>query len=237
MCAAEPASPGIPTRVLIVTALPEELRAFRARPLPPGVIAAATGDGPRKAARAAGALFARHRPSLLTGAGIAGALSRDLEVGDLVVGYRVLDAAGEAPPPDAGLAARAAAKPGARQATLLSVDRPVVARAEKAAWAATLGVGSAAVDMESAAWARVAAAHKIPCLILRAVSDTADEELPGYLLACMDEDGGIRRSAVALHALAHPGSIPALVRMRRRVAACSATLADFVATFVSELPE
>ena len=235
MCGAEAGNPGIPTRVLIITALPEELGAFLGRPLPPGVIAAATGDGPRKAARVAAALCARYRPSLLIGAGVAGALSRDLEVCDLVVAYRVLDEAGEAPPPHAVLVVRAAAKPGARQATLLSVDRPVTARSEKAALAAKLGVGSAAVDMESAAWARAAAAHEIPCLIIRAVSDTADEELPGYLSACMDEDGGIRRSAVALSALAHPGSIPALLRMRRRVAACSAILADFVATFASEL--
>jgi adenosylhomocysteine nucleosidase len=235
MCAAEAGGPGVPTRVLIVTALPEELGAFLGRPLPPGVIAAATGDGPRKAARAAAALCARYRPNLLVGAGVAGALSRDLQVGDIVVAYRVLDATGEMSPPRAALVVRAAVKPGARQGTLLSVERPLVARTEKAAWAAKLGVGSAAVDMESAAWARAATAHKIPWLIIRAVSDTADEELPGYLSVCMDGDGGIRRSAVVLHALAHPGSIPALLRMRRRVVACSAILADFVAQFVSEL--
>jgi adenosylhomocysteine nucleosidase len=228
--------PENPARVLILTALPEELGAFIGRRLPPAVIAAATGDGPRKAARIAAVLCARYRPALLIGVGVAGALTPDLTVGDLVVAYRVLDAAGETTPPHAVLVVRAAAKPGARQGTLLSVDRPVVTAAGKAAWAGKLGVGSAAVDMESAAWARAAAAHDIPCLIIRAVSDTSAEELPGYLTECMDEDGGMRRSAVAMRALAHPGSIPALLRMRRRVADCSQRLAAFVEQFVWEGP-
>ena len=85
--------------------------------------------------------------------------------------------------------------PGARSGTLVTVDRPLVAAAEKAAWAARIGDGSAAVDMESAAWARAAAARGIPYIVVRAVSDAADEELPGYLSRCMDADGGIRRSA------------------------------------------
>jgi hypothetical protein len=89
--------------------------------------------------------------------------------------------------------------------------------------------------MESAAWARAAAAHDIPFLIIRAVSDTSAEELPGYLAECMDRDGGIRRSAVALRALAHPGSIPTLLRMRRRVADCSQRLAAFVEHFAGEV--
>jgi adenosylhomocysteine nucleosidase len=222
-------------RILIVTAIREEFAAFVGRPLPPGVLVAATGEGPRQAARAAAALCSRYRPSLLIGAGVAGALTPDLSVGDLVVAYRVIDADGETPWPNAVLVVSAAAKPGARQGTLLSVDRPVVAAAEKAAWAARVGPSPVAVDMESAAWARAAATHDIPFLIIRIVSDAAGEDLPGYLSECMDEEGGIRRSAVVLRALAHPGSIPTLFRMRRRVAECADRLADFVTRFAAEV--
>ena len=225
---------GAPVRVLILTAIREELAAFTGRRLPPGVIAAATGDGPQNAGRVASLLCERYRPALLIGAGVAGALTPDLGVGDLVVAFRVLDADGETPPPHAVLVVRAAAKPGARQATLLSVERPVVTAAGKAACASRLGVGSAAVDMESAAWARAAAAFEVPYLIVRAVSDAADDELPGYLAECMDRNGGIRRSAVALRALANPGSIPTLLRMRHRVADCSQRLACFIEHFVAE---
>jgi adenosylhomocysteine nucleosidase len=221
-------------RVLIVTAIPEELAAFTRRRLPSGVFVAATGDGPRQAARAAAALCSRYRPSLLIGAGVAGALTPDLAVGDLVVAYRLIDRDGETPGPDAVLVVAAAAKPGARQATLLSVDRPLVAAAEKAAWAVQVGPPPAAVDMESAAWARAASALGIPFLIILAVSDTAGEDLPGYLSRCMNAEGGIRRSAVARAALAHPGSIPTLLRMRERVAECADRVADFVARFAAE---
>ncbi len=223
-----------PARALVLTAIREELAAFAGRRLPAGVVAASTGDGPRNAARAAAELCARHKPALVVGAGVAGGLTPDLSIGDLVVAERVLDAAGQTPPPDAALTDRAAVRPGARRGALLSVDHPVVAAAEKAALAARVGSSTAAVDMESAAWARAAAAAGIPFVILRAVSDAADEELPGYLSRCMDEQGGIRRSAVAFRALAHPGSIPGLLRMRRRVAECSALLANFVVQFLAE---
>lgn len=222
-------------RILIVTAIPEELGAFAGRTLPPGVLVAATGDGPVRAARGAAALCARHRPSLLIGAGVAGALTADLGIGDLVVAHRVVDRDGETPWPNGVLVVQAAAKPGARQGTLVSVDRPVVSAAEKAALAERFGPPPAAVDMESAAWARAASAAGIPFLIVRIVSDASDEELPGYLSGCMDGEGGIRRSAVALAALTHPRSIPALWRMRARVTDCAGRVAAFVASLAAEI--
>ena len=88
------------------------------------------------------------------------------------------------------------------------------AHAAREAGAAKAG-SPAAVDMESAAWARACAEAGVPYLILRAISDTADEDLPGYLAGCMDAQGSIRRAGVASGALRHPGSIPALLRMRR----------------------
>ncbi len=221
-------------RVLVLTAMSEELGAFRGRRLPAGVVAAATGDGPRRAARAAAALLARHRPSYVIGAGVAGALTLDLGVGDIVVAHRIFDARGQAPASHDPLVARAAAKPGIRRGTLLSVDRPLVSASAKADWASRIGQPLAAVDMESASWARAAAAAGVPFVIVRAVSDGAEEELPGYLSECMDQDGGIRRAAVALRALARPATIPALLSMRRRVREASDRLAAFVAVLLEE---
>ena len=156
------------------------------------MVIAATGVGPRNAARAADPLCAEARPELLVGAGVAGALSEDLGVGDIFVARRVLDAAGDAPPPDPQLTARASAMPGSRTGTLVSVERPLVTVSEKAVWGAQVDA-PAAVDMESAAWARAAAEHGIPYVVIRAVSDGARDELPGYLSRCMDRHGGIRR--------------------------------------------
>ena len=231
MCAASAGG----ARILIVTAIPEERAAFAGLRLPPGVVVASSGDGPRRAARVTAALCERYRPQLLLGAGVAGALTADLAPGDFVVGHRILDGVGETPWPNGVLVVAAAAKPGARQGTLVTVDRPLVSASEKAEWAGRAGPPPAAVDMESAGWARAAAAKEIPFLVIRCVSDTAEEELPGYLSRCMDSEGGIRRSAVALAALAHPGSISTLLRMRRRVADCAERLAEFAVHFASEV--
>jgi adenosylhomocysteine nucleosidase len=236
--------------LLVLTAIREEReaieRALADAGLPTRVME--TGDGGVRAVRAARKAIAAARPAAIVGAGVAGALSDDLAAGEIVVSVRVLDAAEEAPPPDPGLVARALALPGLRGGTLLSVVRPALSaeqkkallvRAESAetAGAATHGAaGPACVDMESAAWARAAAAAGAPYVILRAVSDTAEEELPRYLAHCMDGEGSIRRAAVARRALLHPGSIPALLRMRRRVAECSSSLGAAVAALAASLP-
>ncbi|HWZ85602.1 MAG TPA: hypothetical protein VN032_05330 [Thermoanaerobaculia bacterium] len=233
--------------VAIVTAIPEELDAIlvRARDVRRdargffvgrlgsiGVVLAATGDGAVRAGRGAAALCDAHHPRVLVGMGVAGALSDDLSVFDIVAARHVRDASAEAPPPDAALLARALAIPGAREATLVTSAGPVVSPAAKAALAAAAGSATAAVDMESAAWARAAADRQIPYAILRIISDGPHEDLPGYLPDCMDAEGSIRRAAVALRAIARPWSIPRLVAMRDRVREATARLAAFVEHFV-----
>jgi hypothetical protein len=88
--------------------------------------------------------------------------------------------------------------------------------------------------MESAAWAREAAARGVPYAILRVVSDGADEELPGYIAHCIDSEGGIHRGKVAFAALARPASIPVLWSMRGRVREASSRLAAFVEHYVGQ---
>jgi len=217
---------------LVLTAIPEE-RSVIARRLSGAAVVVATGDGPRRAARGAADAIERHRPKVLFGAGVAGALTPGLAVGDILVSARVLDAGGEAPPPSRKLLEAVLAATGARAGTLLTLDRPAVSAAEKAGLAASTGA-PAACDMESAAWARAAAAAGIPYVVLRAVSDTADEDLPRYLARCMNAGGGISRAAVAMQALRHPATIPDLLRMRRRVGACGERLGHALQAVVGE---
>ncbi|MGH9367210.1 MAG: hypothetical protein ACRD3M_06020 [Thermoanaerobaculia bacterium] len=225
-----PAAEGGP--VAIVTALEEEFDAItgHARDVRFGrdlvadasigrteVVIARTGDGAQRAARGAAALCDARRPSALIGAGVAGALSRDLAIGEILVSRRIRDARGEAPASDARLLARAVAS-GATEATLVTADRPVTSASGRAELLRSLGQPTpSAVDMESAGWARAAAARGIPYIVVRAVSDGAEEELPEYLARCVGEDGSVRRAAALLHALARPATIMTLLRMRSRV--------------------
>lgn len=237
--------------VAIVTALPEELapilrRAHRVERAGRGrvyqgffggvpAVFAATGDGPLRAQRAASDLCRVFAPSALYGAGIAGALSASLRAFDLVVARRVRDGRAESPTPDAELLARARATGDPAVGLLLTVDRPVVDPRQRAALAAALAPEEpAAVDMESAGWARAAAAHGVPYAIVRAISETASEELPELLTRCVGPDGSIRRTSVVARALARPVAFPALLAMRRRLVHGAEKLAAFLDRLLSE---
>jgi nucleoside phosphorylase len=196
---------------------------------------AVTGDGPARAERAAAAICSAFQPSALFGLGIAGALSLSLKASDLVVARRVRDGRSEAPAPDAELLSRVRLAGDPAAVLLLTVDRPVTDPGRKAALAAALaGEEPVAVDMESAGWARAAAAANVPYAMIRSISDTASEELPEYLARCVGREGGVLRGAVAIRALAHPSSIPVLLEMRRRLAHGADKLAAFLERLLTE---
>ncbi|HXO18567.1 MAG TPA: hypothetical protein VOA87_01450 [Thermoanaerobaculia bacterium] len=243
--------------ILIVAPLDRELRALRAalaapragRPLPGGgprlvrgrlagvpVAVAATGDGPRAAARGLSALLAALRPAppAIFVLGVAGGLSPGLAAGDLLAAERVLDGDGDAPPPDAAWLARALATGRAQRGTAVSADRILVGRREKEKLVRSLGTVSAAiVDLESAAYGRAAAAAGIPYLVLRAVLDRADEDLPLDFNRCRTAAGGVSDARVVGRALLRPRVLPALLDLDRRLALGSRRLAELAAEILA----
>ena len=87
--------------------------------------------------------------------------------------------------------------------------------------------------MESAAWAKEAAARGIPYIVVRAVSDAVGDELPEFLTDSVGPDGSIRRAEVARRALVRPSSWGTLLRMRRRLLDCSDALGAFLARMLA----
>ena len=73
--------------------------------------------------------------------------------------------------------------------------------------------GAVAVDLESAAVARVAQRHGLPFAILRAICDPASRDLPSAALAALDAEGRIGAWRVGTAVLARPWQIPALIRL------------------------
>lgn len=197
------------------------------------IVVAWTGDGARCAGDGLRALLAAMPVRRLLVVGVAGGLSPGLEPGAVVAVSRVVDAAGEAPPPDssaipgaddpdasAGLSAVSAT------GTLYSHARIAVTREEKAALWDEIGRPSvAAVDLETATFGRVAHEHGVPYTVLRAVSDTAGETLPVDFNRMLDEQGRVRQGRVAWWAVCHPWAIPRLANLGRRVNACASQLA------------
>jgi nucleoside phosphorylase len=219
--------------VAILAALPEELEGIRrAVSESHEVVLGCTGDGPKRAGSGAATFLERHKPSALIGAGLAGALTPELAVGELVASRRVRFQVGDAATPDPRLLERAIAA-GARAVTLVTVDRPIVSAAARATLAGSAAGEAMAADMESAAWAREAAARGIPYLVVRAISDAADEDLPAFFTETVGTDGSIRRGEVARRALLEPSSWGTLLRMRRRLHDCSESLGAFLARMLA----
>jgi adenosylhomocysteine nucleosidase len=164
--------------------------------------------------------------------GVAGGLSPRLEAGSLFVADELRLHGVAIPPPDAALLARARQTGSPVSGTLLTtdeiVDRPDKKEALRQAHAAGT---TSAVDMESAYLGRFAAEHRIPYLVVRAISDTSAETIPPFLDRCRTPDGAFDGRRVTRYALSHPWVIPTLLHLRSRVRRCARALATFVARF------
>ena len=196
-----------------------------------------TGEGRRLATAGATAAFERHRPVRALVLGVAGALSPTLPREAIVVARSVRDGAQDGASTDARWLEQALRVPGVRPGIAVSTERILHGADEKSRAGRMLsGEEPATVDLESAALVEAAARFGIPCLVLRAVCDAAEDDLPLDFERCRDESGAIRRLAVLRQALQHPGSVPELWRLSRRVARCAERLAD-AAQHLLELEE
>jgi nucleoside phosphorylase len=141
---------------------------------------------------------------------------------------------------------RILADPAARQAVLgTALPRPATtAMAATTATPATTAMPArtmpaampgviAVADLESVAYARVAAARSLPYLVVRAVLDPADERLPLDFEACRDGGGRVSNARVLGHALARPRSLGKLWRLRARVRDAAAGLAALAERLVA----
>ncbi len=111
---------------------------------------------------------------------------------------------------------------------LHSIDRVAVTAGEKRDLRES--TGAAAVDMESAAIARKAAEWGVPFYAIRAVSDTALEDMPLDFNIYRDAAGRFSRTRIAMAAVARPFSrVPALLRLDRNCRIAAESLGDYFA--------
>ena len=119
-------------------------------------------------------------------------------------------------------------------ADLLTVPALIDSREERKKLALTSG--AVAVDMETEFIARACAAHGIPLLSLRVVSDTPKELFPAPTNVLFDiERQQTQMLKLATYFFAHPHRVPRLVQFARRIARARKILADALADVVRNI--
>jgi adenosylhomocysteine nucleosidase len=240
----------------IVAALPEEIgplrarltgvearwvggrRALLGRLAGQPVVVTVTGDGAHNARQATADLLDRLPVARLLITGIAGAVTPSLAAGAVVLAKEVCGSDGRAFRPAPALLAWAAAAAETVVARVVTADAIADSRAQKARIGARYsGDGSpTVVDLESAPCADAASARAVPWLVLRAVSDTADQELPALLNRCRDDGGAVRRGRVLAAMLRQPAAVPVLLELRRRARGCAEALLPRIERLLAAWP-
>jgi nucleoside phosphorylase len=159
--------------------------------------------------------------------GVAGGLSPLLQPGSLVAAREVGNQEGMWTIPDSPWQRAVLAAPEVTVGTIVSTPRILSSVAEKAdCWRRLGSPPGAVVDLESSAAAEWARQNEVPIVLLRAISDGAEEDLPLDFNRMVGADGRIRRRKVLFAALVSPRALARLWMLRGRVKCCAQKLSD-----------
>ncbi len=200
------------------------------------VVLVQTGVGLDRALRAARLTLSLFPVDLFISVGYACGLKDEIKIGDLVVGEKVIQLDQDMEKTFAAdshllfLADQVADR--VFKGSILTVGRIIENPEEKKALAKS--TGAIVLDMESAAVAQVAAAARVPCLFLRAVSDLVSEDLRcvSNLLSSL---GTFRPFSGTLYIITHPSSLARLNRLRIHTVTASRRLGDFIHSYLHHL--
>ncbi|WP_161966101.1 hypothetical protein [Steroidobacter cummioxidans] len=206
-------------RTGFITALASEARTLRpafGSSTANDVLIAVAGIGATAAGRAAAAVMEAGADALVSW-GYAGGLAPNLSAGTLVVPDRIVCTDGSVFDTDESwreaLSARiAAGQQAVRCATLLSSS--LILADEECKSRHFLSSGAIAVDMESAAIARVAQAWNVPFLAVRAVLDTSGEQLPRAIADAIGPEGKLRWAQLWRDVVCSPRTLQQLLALR-----------------------
>jgi adenosylhomocysteine nucleosidase len=184
-----------------------------------------TGVGKKVSRERMETLLRRERFEYLISSGFAGALEKDLQVGHLLVAENFSSPAFLNSPK------LVLADDRTFLGKLQTVSRMIETIEERESLHKK--TGAAAVDMETEVLAEVCAAHDLPMLSLRAISDTAAEPFPAPAHVLFDV---AKQKTVfgrlGMYLLTHPGAFARLNAFRKRVAVARKALADALDTIL-----
>jgi len=192
-----------------------------------------TGMGQEHALDAAKRSLA-YKPDICISSGLAGSLRSDYRPGDILAA-RLVSEVGE---PVAVASHRellsTAVDCGARQIERLATSKTLVARAEQKR---ELRSQAEAVDMESYTILAEAARCGVPAIAIRAISDTADFDMPYDFEKARDAQGQIRVMGIVTQVLRRPAGLPDLLKLTHDSRYASRRLADFLDAFAGTMAD
>jgi adenosylhomocysteine nucleosidase len=182
----------------------------------------AHGPGPRLARHAIRAAVDRFRPDAIVSTGLCGALAPELKIGSILAANKIIEADRDV--------SYAAQTPACHRefatGVVISMDRVACTVSEKRSLRSR---GADVVEMEAAAVASYARDKDLSFFCIRAVSDTADDELPLDFNRMRGADGRFSRLRIITAALWRPiERIPALMRLDRDTRAAAESLGEFL---------
>jgi nucleoside phosphorylase len=186
-----------------------------------------TGVGEKVCRQRLGKFLENQQFDLLISAGLAGALNDELEVGDLLLAKNFSTL-------ELNEKRSSVSRLPIHMADLLTAPTLIDSSDERSKLARTSG--AAAVDMETEFIARACAAHGIPLLSLRVITDTTREPFPAPAHVLFDiAKQRTELPKLATFFLTHPNRIPRLIHFARKIAHARKTLADALVAIVREL--
>jgi adenosylhomocysteine nucleosidase len=194
------------------------------------VVVIHTGVGKKISRERMETILHRERFEYLISAGFAGALEKDLKIGHVLVAENFSS------PQLLGSPKLVLADEGTFLGKLLTVSGMIETIEEREGLHKK--TGAAAVDMETEVLAEVCAAHDLPILSLRAISDTASEPFPAPAHVLFDvAKQKTNFFRLGSYLLTHPAAFAHLNAFRKRVAVARRALADALDTILrSDLP-
>jgi adenosylhomocysteine nucleosidase len=177
-----------------------------------------TGVGRKVCCERMEVLLRRERFEYLISAGFAGALEKELRIGNLLLAENFSSPQLLRSPrldlPDDGLFL----------GKLLTTSGMIESNAEREQLATK--TGAEAVDMETEFIAEACADHELPILALRAISDTPSEPFPAPAHVLFDvEKQKTNLGRLTFYLMTHPGAFSRLNAFRERVAVARKALA------------
>lgn len=158
--------------------------------------------------------------------GIAGGLSEAAPVGALFLPQTIVSEDGTVYPTDSAWRTRLcrilSPHVAHQEASLVSLPYGLEDERKKRAWYDQ--TGAYAVDMESYGLARGAAEARLPCLVIRVISDSVYDRLPASVISAMGKGGTIDLGVIMREASKNPVEFLHLIRFAIKTIKATKTL-------------